>query len=119
VHGRGALYRGVDRQIADIIVIKPERELLLERQGVEPTRRGKCPLDCVVGDAVVQRIEEPDIFTGVGNIGGYPIESSRRAGKVRPVIDGRDHSCGRLIILDRILLEEMHSCLRDRHARAL
>jgi hypothetical protein len=54
---------------------------LLKRQGVEPTRRGKGPLDRVVGDAVVQRIEEPDIFTGVRNIGGYPLESSRRAGK--------------------------------------
>jgi hypothetical protein len=68
VHGRGAPYRGVDRQIADIVVVEPERELLLERQGVEPTRRGKRPPDRVVGDAVVQRIEEPDIFASVGNI---------------------------------------------------
>jgi hypothetical protein len=27
VYGRGALYRGVDRQIADIVVVEPEREL--------------------------------------------------------------------------------------------
>jgi hypothetical protein len=66
---------------------------------------------------VVRRIEEPDIFAGVGNIGGYTIESSRRAGKVRAIIDDRDHPGGRVIIPDRILLEEMHSCLRDRHSR--
>ena len=63
---------------------------------------------------MIQRIEEPNLFAGVGNIGGYTLESSRRAGKVRPVIDDRDHPCGRLIIPDRILLGEMHSCLRDR-----
>jgi len=84
VHGRGALYRGVDRQVAHIVVVEPERELLLERQGVAPTRRGKGPIDRVVGDAVVQRIEEPDIFAGAGNIDRYTLESSARTGKVRP-----------------------------------
>ena len=36
---------------------------------------------------MVQRIEEPDIFAGVGNIGRYTLENSARAGKVGPVID--------------------------------
>ena len=33
----------------------------------------------------------PGGHTGVRNIGGYPIESSRRAGKVRPVIGPRQY----------------------------
>src|SRR6516165_766843 len=77
----------------------------LERQGVAPTRRGKGPIDRVVGDAVVQRIEEPDIFAGAGNIDRYTLESSARAGKVRPVIDDRDHPRGRVIILTAYCLK--------------
>jgi len=49
----------------------------------------------------------------VGNIDRNTLEGSRHSGKVRPVIDDRDHSRGRVIIPDRILLEEMHSYLQD------
>ena len=49
---------------------------------------------------MVQRIEEPDIFAGAGNIDRYTLESSAPAGKVRPVIDDRDHPC----------LRERHAC---------
>jgi hypothetical protein len=58
LYSRGAGHRGVDRQIADIVVVEPEREPLLEWQGVEPARGGKGQLDYILGHAVVHRIEE-------------------------------------------------------------
>src|ERR1700732_3601708 len=89
MHGRGTLHRGVDRQIADVVVIELERELALERQGVEPARGGEGPFDHLVANAVVQRIEEPDILAGVGDLGGDPVEGSRLAAEIWPIIDDR------------------------------
>ena len=61
VDGRGALHRGIDRQIADIVVVEPERQLLRQGQGMKPARGGKGALDQFVANAVVQRIEEADL----------------------------------------------------------
>jgi hypothetical protein len=65
---------------------------------MEPTRRGEGPLDRLVGDPVVQRIEEPDIFAGVGNISRNTLERSRHPGEVGPIVDDRNYPCGRVQI---------------------
>ena len=61
-------------------VVQPERELLLERQGVEPTRRGKCPLDRVVRDPRGSAHRRTRFFHRRGQIGGYPLGSLRESG---------------------------------------
>ena len=99
------MHRGVDRQIADIVAVEPERELLLKRQGVKLARRGKRPLDRVVGDPVVQGIEEPDIFASMGDFDREAFESARHSGEVGSIIDDRDHLRGRGRIANRKLLE--------------
>jgi hypothetical protein len=74
VHGRGALHRGVDRQIADIVVVELQFQLVGERQCVEPAGCGKGALDDLVGYAVVQRIEEADFGAGAPDLGGDPVQ---------------------------------------------
>ena len=65
---------------------------------------------------MVQRIEEPDMFAGMGNIDRNILEGSRHAGKVGPVIDDRDHPRGRVVIPGRMFFEKVHSLPRDRTA---
>ena len=54
---------------------------------------------------MVQRIEEPDIFAGVGNIGRNTFERSRHPGEVGPIVDDRNYPRGRVRIANRKLLE--------------
>src|SRR5712691_4068684 len=81
VHRRGALDRGVDRQIADIVLVEPQLQLVGERQGMELPRGGKGAIDQRLGHAVVQRIKEPDILAGVARRGRDAPESTGRAAK--------------------------------------
>ena len=108
VHGRGALDRGIDRQIADIVLVEPQLQLVGERQGMEPPRGGKGAIDHRLGHAMVQRIEEPDILAGVARRGGDAPERARLAGENRGEIDDRDLR-GRVgAVADRMLFKQVH-----------
>src|SRR6516165_1433274 len=117
VDGRGALHRGVDRQIADIVLVQLKRELLLDRQGVKPAGGSKGSADQLVRDAVVQRVKEPDILAGMRNLGRDVLERSWHTGEIGAVIDDRDQCGGGVIISDRLLFEEVHSFLRAARSR--
>jgi hypothetical protein len=108
LHGR------IDRQIADIVFIQLQGELLLERHGVKAARGGKSPIDQLVRNAVVQGIKETDVFTGMRDFGSNAFERSRRTGEIGAVIDYPDLTGGRSRILDSLLLEKMHPVSPDR-----
>src|SRR5260370_20788536 len=80
-------------------------------------RGGKGPVDQLLGDPMVQRVEEPDILAGMRDLGGNPIERSRHAGEVGTVIDDGDQLRSPVVILYPMLLEQMHPHLRAARRR--
>jgi len=59
---------------------------LLEGHGVKPARGGKGPVDQLARNAVVKRIKEANVFTGMRDLGGNLFERSRRTGEIGAVI---------------------------------
>ena len=57
---------------------------------------------------MVQGIKKADVFTGMRDLGSDAFERSRRTGEIGPVIDYRNLTSSRLMILDPMLLEKMH-----------
>src|SRR5579883_573106 len=112
VHGRGALDRGVERQIADIVLVQPQLQLGFERQGVKPPRGGKGTLDHRFRHAVAGGIEKADLFAGAAGFGGGAREGAGLAGKIRCEIDDGDLCRRGGVILDPVLLKQVHRSLR-------
>ena len=111
MHGRGALHRGVDRQIADIAVVEPQLEFFGQRQRVEGARGGEGPVDHRFGHAMPGGIEEADLLAGMPDRGGEALQRARRTGEDRGEIEYRDLRRRRVVILDPEFLEQIH---RDR-----
>ena len=84
---------------------------------MEPARGGKGPVDQLVRNAVVQGIKEADVFTGMRDLVTNPFERARRTGEIGPVIDHRDLTGSRLMILDPMLLEQVHLVLQTAPCR--
>ena len=108
VHGRGALHRGVHRQVADVVPVQPQREFFVHRQRVEAARRGEPPVDHLLRHAMIERVEEPDMLAGVPHLDRHPGQRAGLAGEGRPEIDHRDLRRRLRVVPHRVLLEEMH-----------
>ena len=108
VDGRGALHRGVDRQVADIVLVEPELEFFLQRQRVKAARGGEGAVDQRLGHAVPGGVEEPDILAGIADIRREAAERAGLAGEERTEIDDRDLRRRRFRVLDAEFLEQVH-----------
>ena len=87
VHRRGALHRGVHRQVADIVLVELQPQLFLERQRVKPARGGEgARRSASLRHAVAGAVEEADILAGMPDLRGdgfEPAGSPRNAGRNR------------------------------------
>jgi hypothetical protein len=72
---------------------------------MEPARGGRSSLDRIVGDAVAERIKEPDIFVSMSDFGSDTLERTRHPSEVGFIVDDRNHPRGRLQIADPKVLE--------------
>src|SRR5579862_7361105 len=75
---------------------------------MEPARGGKCAIDHVVGDAMVQRIEKPDPFAGIAHDRGESRQCPALACEGRAEIDNRDLRDRRRMVLDAEFPEQIH-----------
>ena len=116
VHGRGALHRGVDRQIADIVLVEPELQLFLERQRVKAARGGKGALDQLFRHAVVGRIEKPDILARMADLRRQAASAPGSPANSGPKSMTGICDAAASWILDAEFLEQIHRRLLPRAA---
>jgi hypothetical protein len=105
VHGRGALDAFVDGQIADVVLIQLEGQLVLERHCVELGEAAKAA-SISARDSVVT-VEEPDGLAGVLDLTATPRGHPDSEERWREV-DDRDVARGLLDVLHRQGLQDVH-----------
>jgi len=109
VDGRGLLDRLVHRQVADIVLIELQAQLLRLRERVELARGGEGRVHHRVRDAVPGQVEEAHGLAGLLDLARDGLEARRVAGSERGgEIDDRDVPRGLFDVLHRQGLEDVH-----------
>ena len=108
VHLGGALDGLVDGKIADVVLVDLERELFLERHGVELARSFEGGLHCRGGDAVAGEVEEAHALARLPHLGRHRVEAAGLAQKCGREVDHGNGPGRFLEILDRHGLEDVH-----------
>jgi hypothetical protein len=87
--GLGVLlhHRGPERQVADVVLVELERQLALDRQGVERGRHGEQPVDQLLRHAVAADEIEPDVLQGIPQFAGAALERARCAREMLGEVD--------------------------------
>ncbi len=108
VHRGGALDALVHRQVADVVLVELEGQLVGQRQGVELARGREGAVDQRLGHTVAGDVEEADLLARAPDLSGDGFEPAGRATKRRRHVDHRDRPARLLQVLHRHGLEDVH-----------
>ncbi len=85
-----ALDAGIHRHVADVVPIDPQRQFLVERQGMKAGVLGEGAVDQGLRHAVIGDVEEADRLGDVAQLGRDVLERAGLAGPVVAEIEHRD-----------------------------
>ena len=108
VDGGGALDALVRREVADVVLVDREAALVIHGHGVELARGAERGVDDLPRHPVAGEVEEAHLLARAPHLLGHGLEPAGVAPERGPEVDDRDGPRGRLEILHRHGLEDVH-----------